>query len=74
VPGDAAADRGHDARDLVARHHREDRAAPLLAHLVDVAVADAGEGDVDEEVVVAQVAVLDGALDEGRGRGAGDER
>ena len=40
-------------------------AAPLLAGLVDVAVADAGVGDGDAHVVGAQVAPLDRALSEG---------
>src|SRR5690606_38685231 len=38
VPGDAWPDLAHDAGDLVAGHHGEDRRAPLLARLVDVAV------------------------------------
>ena len=49
------------------------RAAPLLADLVDVAVADAGELDVDEDVVVAQVTVLDGAGLEGGAGGRGGQ-
>jgi hypothetical protein len=35
------------------------RGTPLVTHGVDVAVADAREGDVDEHVVVAQIATLD---------------
>ena len=41
-----------DSRDLVPGDHREDGPAPLLAGLVDVGVADAGVGDVDEDVVL----------------------
>ena len=66
---DAVTDGRDDTGDLVAGDHGEDGAAPLLADLVDVAVADAGELDVDEDVVVTQVAVLDGPGLEG-GSGA----
>ena len=62
-----------DAGDLVPGHHREDGLAPLLAHLVDVAVADAGELDVDLHVVIAQGAALDQCgLERGSG-GVGDQ-
>jgi hypothetical protein len=44
--GHSGADLGDDARDLVARDHREDHLAPALADQVDVRVADAGELDV----------------------------
>ena len=36
--------------------------APLVAGLVDVGVADAGELDLDQDVVRADVAALDGGL------------
>ena len=66
VAGDAGADGRDGAGDLVAGDHGEDRPAPLLADLVDVAVADAGEGDVDQDVVVPERSVLDGTGLEGR--------
>ena len=66
------ADLGDDARDLVARDHREDGLAPALAGLVDVGVADAGELDVDQHVVLADRAALDGgALQRSLGGGSG---
>ncbi|KAG1264606.1 hypothetical protein G6F66_014195 [Rhizopus arrhizus] len=51
--GDVAADFGHAADDLVARHHRVDRATPVVAGLVQVGVADAAVEDVDQHIVVA---------------------
>jgi hypothetical protein len=51
--GDAGADLGDDAGDLVAGDHREDGLAPALLGLVDVGVADTGELDVDQNVVLA---------------------
>ena len=48
--------------DLVARHERIDRLAPLAACRVDVGVADPGESDVDDDVVRPGVAALDGGL------------
>ena len=44
----------HAAHDLVAGHHGEDGAAPLVADLVDVRVADAAVEDVDVHVVRAR--------------------
>ena len=44
------ADAGDPPDDLVAGHHREDRAAPLVPGLVDVGVADAAVVDVDDDV------------------------
>ena len=69
TPGPTSDD---DAGDLVAGHHREDRLAPALADLVDVGVADAGELDVDQHVVLADRAALDGgALQRSLGGGRG---
>ena len=45
-----AADLDDAADDLVAGNHREDRAAPLVARLVDVGVADAAEENLDRDV------------------------
>ena len=60
----------HAAHDLVARDHGEDGAAPLVARLVDVGVADAAEEDVDQHVVRARVAALDGERREGGAGGS----
>ena len=49
----------HPAHDLVAGHHREDGAAPLVAGLVDVGVADAAVEDVDLHVVRAHLAAVE---------------
>src|SRR5690606_3825139 len=61
-------DRRHAADDLVARHHRKDRAAPLVARQVDVGMADAAVEDVDLHVARAGHAAFDR---EGRQRRAG---
>src|SRR5690606_1919367 len=58
-PGHGRADGGHAADDLVPGHHREDAAAPFVACLVDVAVADAAPEDVDGHVVRARRTALD---------------
>ena len=47
VARDLVADRGDRADDLVAGDHRVARAAPVVAAGVQVAVADAGVGDLD---------------------------
>ena len=56
---DLGADLGDGAGDLVADDDGVRHVAPLAAGGVDVAVADAGELDVDQDVVVAQVAPLE---------------
>jgi hypothetical protein len=48
--------------------------APLAAHGVNVGVADAGIGDLDQYVFRADLSAIDGCRDEGlgrRGRGIG---
>ena len=60
VLGDVGADLGDDAGDLVAGHDREGLRAPVAADGVDVGVADAGVLDLDQDVVGADVAALDG--------------
>ena len=57
-PGHLRADRRHAADDLVAGHHGIHRAAPLVAHLVDVGVADAAVGDLDDHIARARFAAL----------------
>ena len=51
VAGDFIADRRDGADDLVARDDRVARAAPVVAAGVQVAVADAGVGDLDGDIV-----------------------
>jgi len=53
------ADGGHAADDFVARNARKEGAGPFGAHLVEVGVADAAEGDVDLHVVLARRAAGD---------------
>ena len=75
VGGDRRPDRRHPADDLVTRHHRIDRGhegGPLVAHRVQVRVADAAEEDLDLHVGVGDGAALDGiGLERGRGAGGG---
>ena len=73
VLADLVADLRDGAGDLVAGDHREVAAAPLVTGLVDVGVADAGVGDVDDDVVRLRVAARDGALLE-RLLGAGGDQ
>ena len=65
VLGDFRADLGDDAGDLVAGDQRVLLRAPVAADGVDVGVADAGVLDLDQDVVRANVAALDGGGDEG---------
>jgi hypothetical protein len=73
VPGDRGADLRHAADDLVAGDDRVDGGdgAPLVAHEVEVGVADAGEEDLDGDVGVGRFAAGDGGGDEGRGGARG---
>ena len=57
---DMAAELEHLADDFVARNHREDRAAPFVAGLVNIGMADATIKDVDQNIVRAGLAALDG--------------
>jgi hypothetical protein len=52
------ADGRDDTRDFVARHHRKNRSAPLIAGLVNIGVADAAEFDVDRNILIAWSAAL----------------
>ena len=56
---DMVADRGDTAHDLVPGHHGEDRAAPFVAGLVNVGMANAAIEDVDQDLVGARLAPLD---------------
>jgi hypothetical protein len=62
VLGDVGADGGDDARDFVAGNDRVLGETPLRFDGVDVGMADAGELDVDGDVVRAGVAALDRRL------------
>ena len=67
--GDGRADLGDPTDDLVARHNRIDRghdAAPLVAHRVEVGMADAAEEDLDLHVAFGRIATRD--------RGGGQRR
>ena len=57
--GDFRADGSDAADDFVAGDHGVDRTTPLVADLVDVGVADAGEEDFDDDVIGAGVAALE---------------
>jgi len=67
VLGDLRAHLGDHAGDLVTRHDRIAGLTPLGAHGVDVGVADAGEVNVELDVVRADVAAGDGGLGQGLG-------
>jgi hypothetical protein len=54
------ADLDHLADNLVARDHGEDRVVPLVLHLMNVGVTDAAIKNVNQNVVRARFAPLDG--------------
>ncbi|EHM53212.1 hypothetical protein HMPREF9080_01895 [Cardiobacterium valvarum F0432] len=60
VFADARTDAAHTANDFMTRHHGVYRATPVVARGVQVAVADAGVEDVDNDVVSARRAVCKG--------------
>ena len=59
VAGDALAHGADDADDLVPRHDRIDRAAPVVARRVENGVADAAMGELEQHIVMAQAGPLD---------------
>ena len=63
--GDILADAAYAADDLVARHDRVGGAAPVVAGGVQVAVADAGVEDVDDDIVRPGIASLEAEGDQG---------
>jgi len=65
--GDRSPFGSHLSNYLVSRDHRKDGAAPFVASLMDVAVADAAECNVDEQVSLARLASLYGERFQGRG-------
>src|SRR5665647_2061052 len=71
VLGDLFADLRDDAGDLVAGHQGVGDRTPFTAGGVDVGVADAGVLDLDEDVVRADVAPLDGRRGQRSCRGGG---
>jgi hypothetical protein len=71
VTGDRVSYSSNGARDLVSDDDRIVSRTPFVPRGVDVAVADPGVGDIDEDVVVTQIATLDGGRNEG-GTGRGD--
>ena len=62
---------GHPPHDLVAGDHGEQRAAPLVPHLVDIGVADAAVGDLDQHIVGTHRPALDFEGPQGQGGGWG---
>ncbi len=69
MPGDRGADLGDDAGDFVAGNERVLLWSPVAADSVDIGVADAGEPDLDQYVMRADVAALDGGRDQVPGGG-----
>ena len=63
--GDILADAAYAADDLVARHDRVGGAAPVVAGGVQVAVADAGVEDVDDDIVRPGITALEAEGDQG---------
>ena len=63
--GDILADAAHAADDLVARHDGVGGAAPVVAGGVQVAVADTGVEDVDDDIVRPGIASLEAEGDQG---------
>ncbi len=57
---DFASDLHHLAHDFVARHHGKNFAAPLGPHLVNVRVANPAIKDVNQDIVRAGFAPLNG--------------
>jgi len=69
---DFRADGRDDAGDLMAGHHRILGAAPFVARLMDVRVADAAEFDLDGNVEFARLAAIESEGSDGRfGAGCG---
>jgi len=62
---DVRADAAHAADDFMTRHYGVYRAAPVVAGGVQVAVADAGGEDVDDDVVRPGIASLEAEGDQG---------
>jgi hypothetical protein len=60
VLGHGGADLGDDPGDFMAGNQRVGLRTPVAADGVDVRMADAGELDVDQDIVRAHVAALDG--------------
>ncbi|MNV69233.1 hypothetical protein D3C71_1621350 [compost metagenome] len=74
---DLGADGLDDTGDLMAWNDRIDRVLPFVADGVDVGMADAGELDVDDHVVIIRFAALEGERGErarrvGRSIASGD--
>ena len=68
--GDAAADSRHAAHDLVARDGGVQRESPLVAHEMQVGMADAAIEDLDLDIAGGRRAAFDGGRAERR-RGTG---
>ena len=68
---DVRADAAHAADDFMTRHHGVYRATPVVTGGVQVAVADAGVEDVDNDIIGARRAVFEGEGGERAGGGLG---
>ena len=66
---DLCADAAHAADDFMSRHYGVYRAAPVVTGGVQVAVADAGVEDVDNDVISARRALFEGEGGERAGGG-----
>ena len=67
VLADLLANRRDPADDFMPRHHRVDRAAPVVLGKVDIGVADAAVVNLDGNVIRAQGPTLDGMGSDARG-------
>ena len=68
---DLRADAAHAANDFMSRYYGVYRAAPVVTRGVQVAVADAGVEDVDNNVIGARRAVFEGEGSKRAGGGLG---
>jgi hypothetical protein len=60
------ADSRDDARDLVTRNHRKHRNAPLVAHLVNIRVADTAKQNINADIVWSRIASFKTEMSERR--------
>jgi hypothetical protein len=58
ITGDLGADLGYDPDNLVAWHHREDRATPFIANLMDIGMADATKFNIDDDIVFFRITAV----------------
>src|SRR5436305_827110 len=56
--GDLRSDAGYAADDFMARHHRVNTVAPVIASLMQIGVADTAVQNVDHDIVRTRLAAL----------------